>query len=51
MPSYRWLYIAEIAPRKKPSTRAYMGAVTGDHAFLNTVTMAMTKPPMAPPQT
>src|SRR5690606_40132258 len=51
MPSYRWLYSAEIAPRKKPATSAYSGAVTGDHSFLNAVTMAITNPPIAPPQT
>src|SRR5690606_32090470 len=51
IPSYRWLYSAEIAPRKKPSTSAYSGAVTGDHSFLNAVTMAITNPPIAPPHT
>src|SRR5690606_20319548 len=49
MPSYMWLYSAEIAPRKKPSTSAYSGAVTGAHVFLNTVTMARMKPPIRPP--
>ena len=38
--------IAEIAPRKKPSTSAYSGAVTGAHFFLKTVTIARMKPPI-----
>ena len=49
MPGYLSSNTAEIAPRKKPSTSAYSGAVTGDQVFLNTVTMARMKPPMAPP--
>src|SRR5690606_19344009 len=36
---------------KKPSSRAYSGAVAGAHSFLNTVTMARMKPPIRPPQT
>src|SRR5690606_38176092 len=40
-----------MPPRKKPSSSAYRGAVAGDHSFLNTVTMARTKPPIRPPQT
>src|SRR5690606_38478967 len=51
MPSYRWLNRAEIAPRKKPWTSAYSGAVTGAQVFLNAVTRASTRPPIAPPQT
>ncbi len=49
MPGNFMLNTAEIAPRKKPSTRAYIGAVTGDHSFLNTVTSARISPPTAPP--
>jgi len=34
---------------KTPSTSAYNGAVTGAQVFLNTVTSARIRPPMAPP--
>ena len=43
--------IADTAPMNSPSSPAYSGAVTGDHSFLNTVTSATTRPPMAPPST
>ena len=49
MPGKRCSNFAEIAPMKKPSTSAYSGAVTGDQVFLKIVTMARTKPPIAPP--
>src|SRR5690606_19871951 len=49
MPSYMWLYIAEIAPRNRPSTTAYAGALIGDHSFLKIVTSASTSPPIRPP--
>ncbi len=51
MPGKRCSNIAEIAPSARPSTTAYSGAVTGDHAFLKTVTSASTRPPINPPQT
>src|SRR4029450_6036981 len=41
--------MAEIAPRKRPSSAAYSGVVTGAHSFLKIVTRATTKPPIAPP--
>ncbi len=49
MPGNLALNTAEMAPRNRPSTSAYIGAVTGDHSFLNTVISASTRPPMAPP--
>ncbi|CAM5618258.1 Porphobilinogen deaminase [Rhodanobacter lindaniclasticus] len=49
MPGYFISKIADNAPMKTPSTSAYSGAVTGAQVFLNTVTRASTRPPMAPP--
>ena len=51
MPGKRSSNIAETAPRNRPSSTAYSGPVTGAQVFLNTVTSAITKPPIAPPQT
>ena len=51
MPGKRSSNIAETAPRNRPSSTAYSGAVYIAHSFLNTVTSATTKPPIAPPQT
>ena len=40
------------APSSSEGSRdAGMGAVIGAHCFLNTVTSAITRPPIAPPQT
>src|SRR5688572_12683996 len=43
--------MAEMAPRKKPSTSAYSGAVTGAQVGLNAVARPSTRPPIAPPHT
>src|SRR3546814_13323773 len=51
MPGYFASKTAEMPPRKRPSTSAYMGAVTGAHSFLKIVTIARMKPPIRPPQT
>ena len=34
----------------KPSNKAYNGARNGDHSFLKMSTIAIIKPPIAPPQ-
>src|SRR3546814_11281205 len=49
MPGYLASKTAEMPPRKRPSTSAYMGAVTGAHSFLKIVTIARMKPPIRPP--
>src|SRR3546814_14654996 len=51
MPGYLASKTAEMPPRKRPSTSAYMGAVTGAHSFLKIVTIARMKPPIRPPHT
>src|SRR3546814_20032692 len=51
MPGYLASKTAEMPPRKRPSTSAYMGAVTGAHSFLRIVTIARMKPPIRPPHT
>src|SRR5947207_15391070 len=40
--------MAERLPSTKPSSSAYIGAVTGAQDFLNIVTMATMNPPIAP---
>src|SRR5277367_615526 len=40
--------IAEIPPSTRPSSKAYTGAVNGDHSFLKMVTSAMMNPPIPP---
>src|SRR5271170_89970 len=47
-PGAEALNIAEIPPRTRPSSRAYAGAVNGDHSFLKMVTSAMMNPPIPP---
>src|SRR3546814_19562559 len=49
MPGYFASKTAEMPPRKRPSTSAYMGAVTGAHSCLKIVTIARMKPPIRPP--
>src|SRR3546814_11583488 len=51
MPGYLASKTAEMPPRKRPSTSAYMVAVTGAHSFLTIVTIARMKPPVRPPHT
>src|SRR3546814_13775549 len=51
MPGYLASKTAEMPPRKRPSTSAYIGAVTGAHSFLKIVTIARMKPPIRPPHT
>src|SRR3546814_17564589 len=51
MPGYLASKTAEMPPRKRPSTSAYMGAVTGAHSFLKIVTIARMNPPLRPPHT
>src|SRR5580700_871888 len=47
-PGAEALNMAEIPPSTRPSSKAYAGAVNGDHSFLKMVTSAMISPPIAP---
>ena len=48
IPGYWASKIADIPPSNRPSSTAYIGAVTGAQDFLKVVTIAKTKPPRPP---
>src|SRR6059036_2314081 len=48
MPGYLVSSRADNPPSASPSNAAYIGAVTGDHAFLTIVTIAAMSPPITP---
>src|SRR6185437_12324163 len=45
-PCYTAAYVAEMAPRAKPSRTAYRGAVNGDDCGLNSAMQATMMPPI-----